>query len=116
MGIECGYRNVGQHQSQMTYKKPLASVTSPTLVEALIDYHIDKVSCGVSHTAAISIRQDQDQGGHVFVCGSAHVLGRYTPIFRKMDELAHVCAKDVSCGASHTAVVTTRGEVYTWGT
>lgn len=99
------------------YEKPIATITVPTLVEELSHEKICKVSCGVSHTAALSVIQDNrdDPGGRVYVCGSAHALGKFTPVFKHVDALDEFLIKDISCGSAHTAAVTTRGELYTWG-
>eukprot|EP00871_Galdieria_phlegrea_P002562 jgi/Galph1/3306/GphlegSOOS_G1989.1 len=86
----------------------------PRLVEALRGKKIKKIAIGDNHMAAI------DEDGNVYCWGRAssagfggseHVL---TP--RQIQgELANERVATVSCGRSHTAIVTEEGEVWTWG-
>ncbi|ETW05764.1 hypothetical protein H310_03448 [Aphanomyces invadans] len=97
----------------------LGVLTAPTLVTSLTGQFIVDVSCGVSHTAALTaIEADMargSKGGHLYVCGSAHALGKFCPVFVALPQLKGVPISNVSCGNAHTAAVSTDGEIYTWG-
>lgn len=54
-------------------------------------------------------------GGKVFVAGPPWALGKPVDIFRETETLRGIPGKQVSCGYSHTAVVTKEGELWTWG-
>ncbi|XP_047306824.1 PH, RCC1 and FYVE domains-containing protein 1-like [Impatiens glandulifera] len=87
----------------------------PTCVPALIDYNFHKIACGHSLTVGLTT------SGHVFTMGST-VYGQLgnpqsdgkVPCLVE-DKLLHESVEEVSCGAYHVAVLTTRNEVYTWG-
>lgn len=100
---------------------PQADVSQPTLVEALAERPVMRVSCGYSHSAAIVA------GGDLFVWGSTASgkcgLGRITakeecfcsiPTRLSLGSESRR-AKKVSCGSSHTAVVTESGQLYVFG-
>lgn len=99
-------------------KGNLGTVIKPKLVESLMKERIVDVSCGVSHTALTTAVINDDKGCHggvLYVAGSAHALGRFTPEFTTLDKLKNRVIASVSCGASHTAAITVDGELYTWG-
>ncbi|CAN6444906.1 unnamed protein product [Victoria cruziana] len=89
--------------------------TVPTCVPSLIDYNFHKVACGHNLTVGLTT------SGHVFTMGSA-VYGQLgnpksdgkVPTLVE-DKLANESIQDISCGAYHVAVLTSRNEVYTWG-
>jgi hypothetical protein len=89
----------------------------PELVgDDLADVFVVQIACGDSHSGVL------DDRGRVFTWGtykgSAGHLG-YTAETRKqatpklMDKLLRV--RSIKCGANHTAVVTDRGAVLSWG-
>ncbi|GJD06249.1 Ultraviolet-B receptor UVR8 [Galdieria sulphuraria] len=86
----------------------------PRLVEALKGKNIVKVSIGGNHMAAI------DKDGHLYCWGRAASAGSggtehvFIPRLIKGD-LEKEKVISVSCGRSHTAAVTEKGEVWTWG-
>ncbi|KAI3821486.1 hypothetical protein L1987_09054 [Smallanthus sonchifolius] len=87
----------------------------PTCVPALIDYNFHKVACGHSLTVGLTI------SGHVYTMGST-VYGQLgNP---QCDEklpcsvegkLVNSPVEEISCGAYHVAVLTSKNEVCTWG-
>ncbi|KAL6492952.1 PH, RCC1 and FYVE domains-containing protein 1 [Orobanche gracilis] len=87
----------------------------PTCVPALIDYNFQKVACGHSLTLGLTT------SGRIFTMGST-VYGQLgnpksdgkLPCLVG-DRLATDCVEEISCGAYHVAVLTSRNEVYTWG-
>ncbi|RHY11143.1 hypothetical protein DYB36_002298 [Aphanomyces astaci] len=97
----------------------LGVLTTPTPVTSLKEHFLVDVSCGVSHTAVLSAVETDTangaKGGVVYVCGSAHSLGKFCPAFVALPQLQGVPVSNVSCGNAHTAAVSVDGEVYTWG-
>ncbi|CAA0831639.1 Regulator of chromosome condensation (RCC1) family with FYVE zinc finger domain [Striga hermonthica] len=87
----------------------------PTCVPALIDHNFQKVACGHSLTLGLTT------AGRVFAMGSM-VYGQLgnpqsdgkLPCLVG-DKLAAECVEEISCGAYHVAVLTSKNEVYTWG-
>ncbi|ONK71345.1 uncharacterized protein A4U43_C04F7520 [Asparagus officinalis] len=87
----------------------------PTCVPSLIDYNFHKLACGHSLTIGLTT------SGHIFTMGST-VYGQLgNPLSDGKlpclveDKLSTESVKDVACGSYHVAILTTRGEVYTWG-
>uniref|UniRef100_H3HD63 EF-hand domain-containing protein n=1 Tax=Phytophthora ramorum TaxID=164328 RepID=H3HD63_PHYRM len=57
-------------------------------------------------------------GGYVYVAGSNNALDKFTPRFARVmieDASSAVMVTKASCGPAHTALVSTEGELYTWG-
>ncbi|KAJ3676247.1 hypothetical protein LUZ60_003659 [Juncus effusus] len=87
----------------------------PTCVAALVEPNFCQVACGHSLTVALTT------SGHVYTMGS-NVYGQLgnpnsdgnTPI-RVEGKLLKSFVEEISCGAYHVAVLTSRTEVYTWG-
>ncbi|KAL1543708.1 PH, RCC1 and FYVE domains-containing protein 1 [Salvia divinorum] len=87
----------------------------PTCVPALIDYNFHKIVCGHSLTVGLTT------SGRVFTMGST-VYGQLgnpqsdgkVPCLVQ-DKLAAESVEEISCGAYHVAVLTSKNEVYTWG-
>ncbi|KAF8014375.1 hypothetical protein BT93_H0267 [Corymbia citriodora subsp. variegata] len=87
----------------------------PTCVSALIDYNFHQLACG--HTMTIALTTS----GHVFTMGSTSYgqLGNPNSEGKLpclvQDRLVGEFVEEISCGAFHVAVLTSRSEVYTWG-
>lgn len=87
----------------------------PTCVPSLIDYNFHKLACGHSLTIGLTT------SGHAFTMGST-VYGQLgnaqsdgkVPCLVE-EKLASESVAEVACGSYHVAVLTSRGEVYTWG-
>lgn len=87
----------------------------PTCVAALVEPNFCQVACGHSLTAALTT------SGHVYTMGS-NVYGQLgnpqadgkLPV-RVEGKLLKNFVEEISCGAYHVAVLTSRTEVYTWG-
>ncbi|XP_062180342.1 PH, RCC1 and FYVE domains-containing protein 1-like [Phragmites australis] len=87
----------------------------PTCVQALVDCNFHQLACGQNMTVALAT------SGHVYTMGSSDngQLGNpksdgKQPCLVK-DRLSSELVEEISCGASHVAVLTSRSEVYTWG-
>lgn len=109
-------RNGGQLRVLSTPTRVVAPFETETLVE---------VSCGAGHTAVLSTTSLTDGkvvgGGRLYVAGSSHALAKFTPTFMLLPVVdssshEHVAITRVSCGNAHTAVVSSEGELFTWGT
>ncbi|XP_065013483.1 PH, RCC1 and FYVE domains-containing protein 1-like isoform X1 [Musa acuminata AAA Group] len=87
----------------------------PTCVASLIDHDFHKLACGHSLTVGLTT------SGQVFTMGST-VYGQLgnpqsdgkLPCLVE-DRLVGESVGEVACGSYHVAVLTTRGEVFTWG-
>ena len=87
----------------------------PTCVSALAEYNFHQIACGHTMTVALTA------SGHVFTMGSTTYgqLGNSmsdgkVPILVR-DKLTGEFVEEISCGAYHVAVLTSRSELYTWG-
>ncbi|GBG25543.1 Serine/threonine-protein kinase Nek8 [Hondaea fermentalgiana] len=106
--------------------------SAPRLVEALEGQDVESVACGPSHAAATT------KDGRVLTWGKAEAeggvlglfsMGASTPLLGHAggdgkhclfphwvsEGLEGVRAKQVSCGANHTGVLSDKGDVFTWG-
>ncbi|XP_065878029.1 PH, RCC1 and FYVE domains-containing protein 1-like isoform X2 [Euphorbia lathyris] len=87
----------------------------PTCISSLIDYNFQQVACGYTLTVALTT------SGHVFTMGGTAYgqLGNPASDGKVpclvQDNLVGEFVEEVSCGAYHVAVLTSRSEVYTWG-
>nr|XP_043631740.1 PH, RCC1 and FYVE domains-containing protein 1-like [Erigeron canadensis] len=87
----------------------------PTCVAALVDPNFCQVTCGHSMTVALTT------SGHVYTMGSQvygqlgnpQADGKFPT--RVEGKLSKSFVEEISCGAYHVAVLTSRTEVYTWG-
>ncbi|RZC85704.1 hypothetical protein C5167_026378 [Papaver somniferum] len=87
----------------------------PTCVAPLIDYNFLTMACGENITVALTT------SGHVFTMGSTAYGQLGNPLSNGklpclvQDKLVGEFVEEVSCGACHVAVLTSRSEVFTWG-
>ncbi|KAH7845221.1 hypothetical protein Vadar_025132 [Vaccinium darrowii] len=87
----------------------------PTCVSALIDYNFHQLALGHCITVGLTT------SGHVFTMGSAAYgqLGNPQSDGKLpclvQDRLVGEFVEEISCGAYHVAVLTSRSEVFTWG-
>ncbi|XP_019709846.1 PH, RCC1 and FYVE domains-containing protein 1 isoform X1 [Elaeis guineensis] len=87
----------------------------PTCVSSLIDYNFHQLACGHNITVALTT------SGHVFTMGSTshgqlgnpQSDGKLPRLVQ--DRLIGELVEEISCGAHHVAILTSRSEVYTWG-
>ncbi|KAD2393486.1 hypothetical protein E3N88_40463 [Mikania micrantha] len=96
------------HGNKETYLKP-------TCISALIDYNFHQLACGNTMTLALTT------SGHVYSFGSnsygqlgnPQCDGKLPALVQ--DALVGEFVEEISCGAYHAAVLTSRSEIYTWG-
>lgn len=87
----------------------------PTCISALIDYNFHQLACGHTMTLALTT------SGHVFAMGSPSYgqLGNPQSDGKApalvQDGLVGEFVEEISCGAYHCAVLTSRSEIFTWG-
>ncbi|XP_020692388.1 PH, RCC1 and FYVE domains-containing protein 1 isoform X1 [Dendrobium catenatum] len=87
----------------------------PTCIASLVDCDFVQVSCGRTLTVALTVT------GLVITMGSAmngqlgNPRAEDTTIATVEGFLKNEFVKDLSSGSSHVAVLTTKGNVYTWG-
>ncbi|KAL4312343.1 hypothetical protein GQ457_01G002080 [Hibiscus cannabinus] len=87
----------------------------PTCVSSLIDYNFHQLACG--HTVTVALTTS----GHVFTMGGSAYgqLGNPSSDGKLpclvQDNLVGEFVEEISCGAYHVAVLTSRSEVFTWG-
>lgn len=87
----------------------------PTCVSSLIDYNFQQLACGHTMTVALTT------SGHVFTVGGTAYgqLGNPSSDGKVpclvQDKLVGEFVEEISCGAYHVAVLTSRSEVFTWG-
>ncbi|KAJ6725874.1 REGULATOR OF CHROMOSOME CONDENSATION (RCC1) FAMILY WITH FYVE ZINC FINGER DOMAIN-CONTAINING PROTEIN [Salix purpurea] len=87
----------------------------PTCVSSLIDYNFQQLACGHTMTVALTT------SGHVFTMGGSaygqlgnpNSNGKIPCLVQ--DRLVGEFVEEIACGAYHTAVLTSRSEVFTWG-
>ncbi|KAK9025444.1 hypothetical protein V6N11_038311 [Hibiscus sabdariffa] len=87
----------------------------PTCVSSLIDYNFHQLACGHTITVALTT------SGHVFTMGgtaygqlgNASSDGKLPCLVQ--DKLVGEFVEEISCGAYHVAVLTSRSEIFTWG-
>lgn len=87
----------------------------PTCVSSLIDYNFHQLACGHNMTVALTT------SGHVFTMGGTAYGQLGNPSSDGIipclvqDRLVGEFVDEISCGAFHTVVLTSRNEVFSWG-
>ncbi|KAE9062827.1 hypothetical protein PF007_g29769, partial [Phytophthora fragariae] len=102
----------------------LRVIPTPTRVaEPFGHKKLVEVACGAAHTVVLTALERRGSGqptggGQVYVAGSNHALDKFTPQFTRVEIKSlssMVMMVKVGCGPAHTALVSTEGELYTWG-
>eukprot|EP00960_Hanusia_phi_P004228 123916-Hanusia_phi.AAC.6 len=93
------------------------SKSSPQVIDSLSvpGYYVENIFCGEKHCACI-VRYGQ---ALTWGCGGDGQLGHSSPddeyFPRKVEHLAHVSVRTISCGSKHTCFLTADDELYTCG-
>ncbi|KAL5126798.1 Ultraviolet-B receptor UVR8 [Glycine soja] len=90
---------------------------SPTCVSSILGIHIERVAAGLWHTVCTSADGDvyafgENQFGQL---GTGADQAETLPRLLDSPSLDNLRAKNISCGARHTALVTEGGKVFCWG-
>ncbi|KAJ4977997.1 hypothetical protein NE237_008777 [Protea cynaroides] len=128
--IACG----GQHSALVTKQGEIFSwgeesggrlghgvdsdVSHPKLIDALSNTNIELVACGEYHTCAVTLSGDLytwGDGTHNFgLLGHGNEVSHWVP--KKVNgPLEGIHVSSISCGPWHTAVVTSSGQLFTFG-
>ncbi|KAG9451265.1 hypothetical protein H6P81_011230 [Aristolochia fimbriata] len=95
-----------------------ADVSQPKLVEALSGLNVELVSCGEYHTCAVTISGDLytwGDGTHNYgLLGHGSEVSHWIPK-KVMGQMEGIHVSSISCGPWHTAIVTSAGQLFTFG-
>ncbi|KAI4340529.1 hypothetical protein MLD38_025355 [Melastoma candidum] len=95
-----------------------ADVLHPKLIDALSGMNVELVACGEYHTCAVSLSGDLytwGDGAYNFgLLGHGGDVSHWVPK-RVNGPLEGVHVSSISCGPWHTAVVTSAGQLFTFG-
>ncbi|XP_004291740.1 PREDICTED: uncharacterized protein LOC101306203 [Fragaria vesca subsp. vesca] len=93
-------------------------VSHPKLIDALSNVNIDFVACGEYHTSAVTLSGDLytwGDGTYNFgLLGHGNEVSHWVPK-RVNGPLEGIHVSSISCGPWHTAVVTSAGQLFTFG-
>nr|XP_009399981.1 PREDICTED: uncharacterized protein LOC103984245 [Musa acuminata subsp. malaccensis] len=95
-----------------------ADVSQPKLIDALVNMNIELVACGEHHTCAVTLSGDLytwgDGTSTLGLLGHGNEMSNWIPK-RVNGALEGIHVSSVSCGPWHTAVVTSAGQLFTFG-
>lgn len=93
-----------------------SDVLHPKLIDALSTTNIELVACGEHHTCAVTLSGELYTwgDGHFGLLGHGNEVSRWIP--KKVNgPLEGIHVSSISCGPWHTAVVTSAGQLFTFG-
>uniref|UniRef100_A0A5B6ZD70 Uncharacterized protein n=1 Tax=Davidia involucrata TaxID=16924 RepID=A0A5B6ZD70_DAVIN len=95
-----------------------SDVLHPKLIDALSNTNIELVACGEHHTCAVTLSGDLytwGDGSYNFgLLGHGNEVSHWVPK-RVNGPLEGIHVSSISCGPWHTAVVTSAGQLFTFG-
>ncbi|XP_058196456.1 PH, RCC1 and FYVE domains-containing protein 1-like [Rhododendron vialii] len=93
-----------------------SDVLHPKLIDALGSTNIELVACGEYHTCAVTFSGDLYTwgDGHLGLLGHGNAVSHWAPK-RVNGPLEGIHVSSLSCGPWHTAVVTSSGQLFTFG-
>lgn len=93
-----------------------SDVLQPKLIDALSSTNIELVACGEYHTCAVTLSGDLYTwgDGHFGLLGHGNEVSHWVPK-RVNGPLEGIHVSSISCGPWHTAVVTSSGQLFTFG-
>ncbi|GJU71273.1 PH, RCC1 and FYVE domains-containing protein 1 [Tanacetum coccineum] len=91
-------------------------VLHPKLIDGLSNTNIELVACGEYHTCAVTLSGDLYTwgDGHFGILGHGNEVSHWVPK-RVNGPLEGIHVSYISCGPWHTAVVTSAGQLFTFG-
>ncbi|GFQ02894.1 ultraviolet-b receptor uvr8 [Phtheirospermum japonicum] len=93
-----------------------SDVLHPKLIDALSNTNIELVACGEYHSCAVTLSGDLYTwgDGHFGLLGHGNEVSHWVPK-RVHGPLEGIHVSSISCGPWHTAVVTSAGQLFTFG-
>jgi len=95
-----------------------SDVLHPKLIDALSNTNIELVACGEYHTCAVTLSGDLytwgDETYNFGLLGHGNEVSHWVPK-RVNGPLEGIHVSSISCGPWHTAVVTSSGQLFTFG-
>nr|GLL32479.1 uncharacterized protein LOC109152407 [Ipomoea trifida]GMD21464.1 PH, RCC1 and FYVE domains-containing protein 1 [Ipomoea batatas]GMD23044.1 PH, RCC1 and FYVE domains-containing protein 1 [Ipomoea batatas]GMD24460.1 PH, RCC1 and FYVE domains-containing protein 1 [Ipomoea batatas]GME04301.1 PH, RCC1 and FYVE domains-containing protein 1 [Ipomoea batatas] len=93
-----------------------SDVLHPKLIDALSNTSIELVACGEHHTCAVTLSGDLYTwgDGHFGLLGHGNEVSHWVPK-RVNGPLEGIHVSCIACGPWHTAVVTSAGQLFTFG-
>ncbi|PKI57757.1 hypothetical protein CRG98_021824 [Punica granatum] len=95
-----------------------SDVLHPKLIDALANINIELVACGEYHTCAVTLSGDLytwgDGAYNYGLLGHGNEVSHWVPK-RVNGPLEGIHVSSISCGPWHTAVVTSAGQLFTFG-
>ncbi|KAG8371016.1 hypothetical protein BUALT_Bualt13G0043200 [Buddleja alternifolia] len=93
-----------------------SDVLHPKLIDTLSNTNIELVACGEYHSCAVTLSGDLYTwgDGHMGLLGHGNEVSHWVPK-RVNGPLEGIHVSSISCGPWHTAVVTSAGQLFTFG-
>ncbi|VFR02950.1 unnamed protein product [Cuscuta campestris] len=93
-----------------------SDVLQPKLIDALSNTSIELVACGEHHTCAVTLSGDLYTwgDGHFGLLGHGNEVSHWVPK-RVNGPLEGIHVSCIACGPWHTAIVTSAGQLFTFG-
>ncbi|XP_057976857.1 PH, RCC1 and FYVE domains-containing protein 1-like isoform X2 [Malania oleifera] len=94
-----------------------SDVSHPKLIDALKNTNIELVACGEHHTCAVTLSGDLYTWGSTYnfgLLGHGNDVSHWVPK-RLNGPLEGIHVSSIACGPWHTAVVTSAGQLFTFG-
>ncbi|XP_071733808.1 PH, RCC1 and FYVE domains-containing protein 1-like isoform X2 [Rutidosis leptorrhynchoides] len=93
-----------------------SDVLHPKLIDALSNTNIELIACGEYHTCAVTLSGELYTWGegHFGILGHGNEVSHWVPK-RVNGPLEGIHVSAISCGPWHTAVVTSAGQLFTFG-
>ncbi|KAH9602181.1 hypothetical protein KSS87_018448 [Heliosperma pusillum] len=91
-----------------------ADASQPKLIDSLCNTNIELVACGEHHTCAVTLSGELYTWGDGGLLGHGHGVSHWVP--KKVNgPLEGIHVSYISCGPWHTAVVSSAGQLFTFG-
>lgn len=108
----------GEEKSGRLGHKVNMDVPYPKIVESLVGVHVESIACGEYQTCAVTLSGEiymwGESGESVGHLGNGKNKSWWLPR-RVLGPLEGICISSVACGEWHTAVVSSAGQLFTYG-